>query len=96
MSRDWSDSDAETDAAQPTNSAKKPKAKAKAKPKITIEEAAATIPPAAIQYIREKFKTDIHHLRAYDPSRNVKIAVVNTARITDTIEEEDLSVSESE
>lgn len=97
MSREWDDNDAVTDPGQPAEVEKKTKAKAKAKPKITLEEAAAKIPPAAIQYIREKFKTDIHHLRSYDPSRNVKNAIVSSARNADTeVEVEDLSSGDSE
>ena len=62
MSRDWEQQQAteQTEVVAP-----KPKAKAKAKPVISLEEALSRIPPETLKFIKDKFKTDIHQIRAY-------------------------------
>ena len=70
MSHEWNERD---DAPAPVvPQAAAPKPKTKQKPKITLEEAVGKIPPDALRYIRENFKTDVNHIRAYDPANSVK------------------------
>ena len=60
LSRDWS-SEPATDSGESYASAPAPVRK-----RIDVEEAVQKIPPEAIAYLRDKFKTDIHSIRAYE------------------------------
>ena len=46
--------------------------KAKAKPRISVEAAVKRIPPEALQYLHDHFKTDIHRIRSYNPESTAK------------------------
>jgi hypothetical protein len=69
MSREWNENEkpATTDLPEVAT-----KPKPKAKPRITVEQAVEKIPADALKYIRENFKTDVQHVRAYAPTRTAK------------------------
>lgn len=69
MTHEWNENEKQT---LPDLPEVAPKPKAKARPKITVAQAVEKIPADALKYIRENFKTDVQHIRAYDPVRTAK------------------------
>jgi hypothetical protein len=59
LARDWG-------ADAPASSAAELSKVVPAKKRISLGEAVGKIPPEAIEFLRDKFKTDIHRIRAYE------------------------------
>lgn len=94
MTHEWNENEKQ---AEPNAPQVARKTKAPAKLKMTVAKAVEKIPADALKYIRDNFKTDIQHIRSYDPANGAKsVAVVVTHKSTEDEKEEDLGASDSE
>lgn len=95
MSRDWNETPPEENLPQEESEATRPTRPRHGKVKTTLDEALTKIPTEARDYLREKFKSDFHLIRLYEPSLAAKDHVVEKQQLQNE-ESNELLESEEE